>query len=121
MADKQAPAEQDLLLTDLYIPRLPYGCHRTLTHRRRVAALGFMVEVHETARMLKQGVGRLVRREGLRDRHIWLADSRLTQPRPHLKPILKLLSAFRQRPFTRAEQSRRSNAPQYLEAGQGEL
>ena len=99
MADKQAPAEQDLLMTDLYIPRLPYGCNRTLTHRRRVAALGFMVEVHETARLLKQGVGRLVRREGLRHRHIWLADSRLTQPTPHLKPILKLLSAFRQRTF----------------------
>jgi hypothetical protein len=100
LADKEAPAEQDLLLTDLYIPRLPYGCNRTLTHRRRVAALGFMVEVHETARMLKQGVGRLVRREGLRHRHIWLADSRLTQPTRHLKPILKLLSAFRQRPLT---------------------
>jgi CRISPR type IV-associated DEAD/DEAH-box helicase Csf4 len=94
MADKQAPAEQDLLLTDVYIPRLPYGCNRTLTHRRRVAALGFMVEVHETARMLKQGMGRLVRREGLRHRHIWLADSRLTQPTSHLKPILNLLSAY---------------------------
>jgi ATP-dependent DNA helicase DinG len=95
LADKDVPAQNDELLTDLYIPRIPYGSNRSLTHQRRREALGFMVEVHETARMLKQGLGRLVRREGVRNRHIWLADIRMENPPPPMKPILKLLAPFR--------------------------
>lgn len=72
----KAPAD-DFMLTDLVIPRLPFGCNRTLTHDRRRRQLGLMCEAHEALRMFRQGLGRLVRREGVLRRRLWVSDARL--------------------------------------------
>lgn len=71
-------ASEDGLLTDVVIARLPFGVNRTFTHEGRVARLGFAEEVQAMLLMLKQGIGRLVRRDGLpANRAIWLLDGRL--------------------------------------------
>lgn len=83
IADKSVGPEQDLLLTDLFIPRLPSGFNRSLTHSSRVKKLGFMAEVHETLRHFRQGVGRLVRREGLQFRRMCIAYCRAQNKKNH--------------------------------------
>lgn len=74
----------DNLMTTLIIPKIPFGTNKTISHdmRRRNARYGSLMEVTETFMRLKQGIGRLIRREGLPDnRSIWILDSRLNDPR----------------------------------------
>ncbi len=75
-------AKDDVVLTDLVIPRLPYGTNRSITHQYRLATRPTTPwELLETAFRLKQGIGRLVRREGLvKNRRIFLLDGRLNDP-----------------------------------------
>lgn len=76
-------ALEDNILTDLVIPRIPFGLNKTITHemRRRNAYYGSIYEVLDTAMRFKQGLGRLVRREGLpHNRNIWFLDSRISDP-----------------------------------------
>lgn len=74
-------AFKDNLLTDLVIPALPFGMNRSLTHESRVAYSGFTAEKDEALRMFLQGLGRLVRRDGLRNRRIWVLDGRIFSPK----------------------------------------
>lgn len=73
------PADRDNILTDLVIPRIPFGLNKSVTHEYRCRTdRGTPWEVHDTLFRLKQGIGRLVRREGLpKNRRIWLLDARL--------------------------------------------
>lgn len=83
LADDLVPddnAAEDLLLTDLVIPNVPFGLDNTTTHVTRVNRIGFGMESMATQRRLRQGLGRLVRREGLKHRRIWLLDGRLQHP-----------------------------------------
>lgn len=83
LADDTIPdsdAGSDMLLTDLVIPNLPFGLDRTTTHMARVSKLGFGLEAVATQRRFRQWIGRLVRREGLKNRRIWLIDGRLQHP-----------------------------------------
>lgn len=73
-------AEDDLLLTDLVIPALPFGLDRTTTHAFRVMRQGFYAEITTAQRRMRQGIGRLIRREGLVDRRLWILDGRLVHP-----------------------------------------
>jgi len=75
-----ADAHKDLLLTDLVMPALPFGLNRTTTHEARVAWAGFAVEKDQALRSFLQGLGRLVRRDGLRHRRLWVLDGRLSDP-----------------------------------------
>jgi CRISPR type IV-associated DEAD/DEAH-box helicase Csf4 len=75
-----ADAHKDLLLTDLVMPALPFGLNRTTTHEARVAWAGFAVEKDQALRSFLQGLGRLVRRDGLRHRRQWVLDGRLSDP-----------------------------------------
>ena len=78
LVDENVSAANDLLLTDLVIPRLPLKMNQSITHEARVSRFGWMMEVNETMMLLKQGIGRLVRREGiLCNRRIFILDSRL--------------------------------------------
>ena len=75
------PASEDEVLTDLIILRMPFGVHSTISHLRRMEVYGFIAESYATAFMEKQGIGRLVRREGLpNDRKIHVLDGRLNDP-----------------------------------------
>lgn len=73
------PAAQDNVLTDLVIPALPFGTNKTITHLTRCARnKNSHVEIVETLFKTMQGIGRLVRREGLpKNRRVHILDARL--------------------------------------------
>ncbi len=95
LADDEAEtASEDFMLTDLVISRLPIGLNRTLTHERRVAIGGFGVISQEALWHFRQGIGRLVRREGQLRRHLWVLDSRLESKEPWVIPFRKILAKY---------------------------
>ena len=69
-------AAEDFALTDLVITRIPFGANKTAVHLARTKRLGFDVECMEAALRLKQGLGRLIRRDGVSQRRIWVLDGR---------------------------------------------
>lgn len=79
-SDREVPADEDFLLTDLVIPNMPFGLNKSPSHAYRVERAGFMVERFSAQQMFRQGLGRLMRRKGLSDRRIWLLDGRLYHP-----------------------------------------
>ena len=90
---------QDNLLTDLVIPKLPFGLNRTISHRHFVnrQANGSTIEALEAAMLFKQGIGRLVRREGLPcNRRIWVLDNRLHEKRfkGFLYPVTRFMDTY---------------------------
>lgn len=80
LSDKNAAPQDDFLLTDLVIPAVPFGLERSTTHASRMRSMGFAAEIVEVQRRLRQGLGRLVRRDGLKSRRIWVLDGRLINP-----------------------------------------
>lgn len=80
LSDKTVKAEEDFLLTDLLIGCLPIGLNRTATMIARIDRTGTNAIEKEALMMLRQGLGRLVRREHVTDRHLWFLDGRLWTP-----------------------------------------
>jgi len=76
---EKIPADLDNVLTDLVIPRIPYGLNKSLTHSHRVSTRpGIPWEILDTMFRLKQGFGRLIRRMGLPgNRRLFLLDGRI--------------------------------------------
>lgn len=91
------PAD-DAMLSDLVITRLPVGLNRSLTHERRVAIAGFKIVTLEALWQLRQGLGRLVRRPGVKNKNLWVLDSRIGGVAPWVGPYRKLLSRYRTSP-----------------------
>lgn len=93
----QVPANQDTVLTDLIIPNAPLGANRSLTHQYRREFNG-AADVSAAAIMMRQGIGRLVRREGLprRSRRLHFLDARMHDPRwaAYFTPIKRILSTY---------------------------
>ena len=80
LSDSSVPPEEDYLLTDLIVTRIPWRLNRSITHLRRM--LGNRdVDRQETLRMFRQGIGRLVRREGVKDRRLHILDPRILDNR----------------------------------------
>lgn len=96
--DPQAQPEEDRMLTDLVVTRLPLGANRTLTHERRVSIGGFGVVAQEAVWQLRQGIGRLVRRQGVSQRQLWLLDSRVVSKEPWTTNFRRALARYRQMP-----------------------
>lgn len=96
------PGEDDLL-TDLIIPRLPFGLNRSITHKARVESspsIGW--ELQDTSMRFKQGIGRLIRREGLPyNRRIFVLDGRLNDPafKGYLSIIERLMNVYPRHTF----------------------
>lgn len=66
------------IISDLIVANLPLMSNRSRTHRRRAACLGFKkIEGAQTAIVLRQGIGRLVRSPSDYPRKIWMLDGRL--------------------------------------------
>ncbi len=84
-------ASDDRILTDLVITRSPFGRNRTATHLARVSRLGFEQELLDAAFTLRQGLGRLIRREDLIARRIWFLDGRIHTKRRTFHKINALL------------------------------
>lgn len=77
LADREVPAERDFLLTDLVILRMPLGLNRTSSMNARIDRLGVFPIIREALLMLKQGLGRLIRRNGVLHRRIIILDGRV--------------------------------------------
>lgn len=76
LSDKKVPPEEDTLLTDVIIPRVPFGTEHSRTHRIRMSWM-HTADRDRAAFQCKQGMGRLVRRRGLRGRRLWMIDGRI--------------------------------------------
>jgi CRISPR type IV-associated DEAD/DEAH-box helicase Csf4 len=94
----EIPAEEDNVLTDLIIPRLPFGINKSVTHTYRVSHKKKIPwERIDTLLRLRQGIGRLVRRHGVpKNRRIHILDARLCDDSlksmmPSVKKSLELL------------------------------
>lgn len=61
------------------ILRVPIGLNRSSTQFTRRRALGYNAVIYEAGFLLKQCLGRLMRRQGLTDRRIWLLDGRIDE------------------------------------------
>jgi ATP-dependent DNA helicase DinG len=90
-------AADDRILTDLVITRTPMGRNRTAAHVARVSRIGFEQELLDAAFTLRQGLGRLIRREHLTDRRIWFLDGRIHTKRGTFHKINALLRTYPQR------------------------
>ena len=99
LADTSLPPNKDTLLTDLVIGRVPVGLNRTNAMNHRVERLGMYPIVNEALLTFKQGLGRLIRRNGVKDRKIWILDGRIFGPWPGLDQlgasIRRLLREYR--------------------------
>ena len=88
-------AKDDNLLTDLVILRLPFQQNQTSTHYARKERSGHDIEFLETAIRLRQGLGRLIRREGVLNRRIWFMDGRVHGARRHYyERITRVLARY---------------------------
>lgn len=76
LVDDVPPAE-DFLLTDLVVVRLPINLGQSTTSRSRAANMGLYPMIQECLLNFKQGLGRLIRRDGVTDRKIWVLDGRI--------------------------------------------
>jgi len=92
------PAKDDLIITDLVIPRFPTGITNTTTHQHRMASSsqwGAVAERYETAIVTKQAFGRPVRQSGVPPRRYYLLDSRIhTKLRGMLQPCVDMLGRY---------------------------
>lgn len=99
--------KDDNLLTDLVIPRIPFGLNRSMTHQHRMEKLSSMPwELFDTAQRFKQGLGRLVRRRGLpKNRRIFVLDGRLNDPSftGFLSLIRAMIQGYPHRKFAQPE------------------
>lgn len=70
-------AHKDLLLTDEVILRAPLGINRSTTMLTRIEHRGTDPIIKEALLLFKQGLGRLIRRDKVKHRHLWIMDGRL--------------------------------------------
>jgi CRISPR type IV-associated DEAD/DEAH-box helicase Csf4 len=97
---EQIAANLDNILTDLIIPRIPFGTNQSITHAFRLKNNpGIPWEMLHATFLTKQGIGRLIRRDGLpANRRIWLLDGRLNDPgmSNYIQGIRNVVSCYRQ-------------------------
>lgn len=96
LSDQSVKASEDTLLTDLIIPRIPFGLSRGSTYEVRRAKIGFGADVNDAYFLLRQGFGRLMRRKGLRHRRVWFLDTR-PEKRKGYAIFSKFLETYEQR------------------------
>jgi CRISPR type IV-associated DEAD/DEAH-box helicase Csf4 len=92
-------AADDNVLTDLVIPRLPFGTNQSLSHLLRMRISPSMPwDTLDASLRLKQALGRLVRRADLpKQRRIFILDARLTDPAmtSRLVPFTKTFASYK--------------------------
>ncbi len=96
---EELPAAEDNVLTDLVIPRLPFRTNQSISHLLRLRKNpGYPWDYLDAALRFTQGLGRLVRREGLpKNRRIFILDSRLSEPERarQLVPFVEAIKPYR--------------------------
>jgi len=104
---RQIPPAEDNVLTDLIIPTAPIGLNRSLTQEWRRERLGMIAEISAASMMFRQGIGRLVRREGLpRNRRLHFLDPRMHDNKwnPLMAPMMRALAPYRRSTNTIVDQ-----------------
>ena len=86
----------DMLLTDLVIPNV-FNTTKSSTDMDREERFGFEAIRSKSLFTLRQGLGRLVRREGLRERRIWILDGRIARGDSSLVGHRLVLDAYLKR------------------------
>lgn len=76
LRDEEKDPEDDTLLSDLIITRIPLGLNRSVTMDAR-AARNIHAVIQEGMLKFKQGLGRIIRASGLKNRRILVLDGRL--------------------------------------------
>lgn len=98
-------AVDDNVLTDLVIPRLPYGTNQSLSHLLRMRTSPSMPwDLLDASLRLKQALGRLVRRADLpKNRRIFLLDARVTDPTMtgRLVPFTKTFANYKRETYSK--------------------
>ncbi|MFK5949533.1 MAG: helicase C-terminal domain-containing protein [Methylococcales bacterium] len=89
IVDNEVKAECDHSISDEVILRIPFRTNRSSTHMARSRRYYFN-EHSETALMLKQGMGRLKRREGVPEKNLYILDSRLSANDPKTRTNTRL-------------------------------
>jgi Rad3-related DNA helicase len=84
LADKSVAAFNDFLLTDLVIGCAPIGLNQSPTMLRRKEIWNMEPIIKEALLTLKQGLGRLIRRDGVTDRRLWIMDGRIFSEWPKM-------------------------------------
>lgn len=77
LVDPGVAPGQDWMLTDLVVARLPINLNKSSTSYGRTQNMGLYPVINEALLTLKQGLGRLIRRDGVTDRNIWVLDGRI--------------------------------------------
>lgn len=101
--------EVDNVITDLVVTRIPFAMIRSLTHRTRVENPRDAHQMHEAivaGIMFQQGIGRLVRADGIpANRRIFVVDGRMNDPvmSGYVTPVRRAMVGYRQKVLTRNE------------------
>lgn len=77
LRDPRMKPENDTLLTDLAIACAPLGLNRSSTMLARIERMSVNPIIKEALMMLRQGLGRIIRDEAMRNRNIWFLDGRI--------------------------------------------
>lgn len=95
LEDAGITPDRDFLCTDLVIPRVPFGTEQSSTHRARAGVLK-SAERDRASFQFRQGLGRLMRVQGVRDRHLWVLDGRIhdAQRRWWFAPVNAMLKPY---------------------------
>jgi ATP-dependent DNA helicase DinG len=93
LREEGVDAKDDFLLTDLVIANLPFGTNRSTTHAARMEWQR-TAERDRAALEFKQGIGRLVRREGVTERRIHILDPRVWVLQPYYAPFRKIIEPY---------------------------
>lgn len=91
--------EKDNVVTDLVIPKIPFGLNMSLSHavRKKSGYKGARNEVLDTAIRFKQGVGRLIRlQDQPANRRVFLLDGRIHDPARNgfFTPIKQFINTY---------------------------
>ena len=102
--EQAIPAETDNVLTDLVIPRLPYGANQSLSHLwRQRNNPNVPWDLFDASLRFKQALGRLVRRDKLpHSRRIFVLDARLgdSENLGRLVPFTQSLTKYKRKRYT---------------------
>lgn len=77
LSDPSVEPHEDYLLTDVVITRLPINLNTSLTQKSRMDGMGLYPLVNEALLTFKQGLGRLIRRDRVEHRKLWILDGRI--------------------------------------------
>lgn len=96
LRDRKGSPKRDNMLTDLVIPRLPFAGSNSPVMREMAERLGKWISVSAMLLLFKQGLGRLIRSQGVaHNRRIFMVDPRVhmhsygTSVKTLLKPYRK--------------------------------